>query len=185
VDGSKRSSHSNAYFYGLGSNKRIVIYDTLINQMNEDEILAVLAHELGHWQKGHVWKQMINAFLQIFVLFYIYGFFMTNEQIFLSFGYKDASIFIGVTLFLMIYAPISFAFQLLSLKVSRAFEFQADEFATNLGYGDLLTSGLVKLFKENSGDMDPDPIYASFHFTHPSFLERLRFIRKVQAGKSK
>jgi STE24 endopeptidase len=180
VDGSKRSSHSNAYFYGLGSNKRIVLFDTLLKQMHEHEILAVLAHELGHWKKGHVWRQMLNAFGQIFVLFYIYGLFMSNTDIFLSFGYKDKSIFIGVILFTMIYAPVSYGLQVLSLKLSRSFEFQADEFATRLRYGPLLSTGLTKLFKENAGDMDPDPMWASFNQTHPSFMERTKFIRKIQ-----
>jgi STE24 endopeptidase len=179
IDGSKRSSHSNAYFFGLGNNKRIVLFDTLIKQMNDEEILAVLCHELGHWQFGHMWKQMANSFLQIFIMFYCYGFFSTNDQLFQSFGFDEKSIIIGIGLFLGIYSPISFVLGAISLKLSRTFEFQADSYATDFGYGELLSSGLVKLFKENSGDMDPDLIYASFHYTHPTFVERLTFLREL------
>jgi STE24 endopeptidase len=179
IDGSKRSSHSNAYFFGLGKNKRIVLYDTLLKQMSDEEILAVLCHELGHWQYGHMWKQMINAFLQIFVIFYLYGFFSTNDQLFQSFGFDEKSIIIGIGLFMRLYAPISFVLGAISLKLSRTFEFQADSYAVDFGYGSLLCSGLIKLFKENSGDMDPDPLYASFHYTHPTFVERLTFITEI------
>eukprot|EP00340_Litonotus_pictus_P012254 CAMPEP_0170536670 /NCGR_PEP_ID=MMETSP0209-20121228/102275_1 /TAXON_ID=665100 ORGANISM="Litonotus pictus, Strain P1" /NCGR_SAMPLE_ID=MMETSP0209 /ASSEMBLY_ACC=CAM_ASM_000301 /LENGTH=224 /DNA_ID=CAMNT_0010838055 /DNA_START=876 /DNA_END=1547 /DNA_ORIENTATION=+ len=177
IDGSKRSAHSNAYFFGLGKNKRIVLFDTLLEHLEDEEILAVLCHELGHWQKSHIWKNMLNIFLQIFVLFYVYGFFVTNDDLFLSFGFEDKSIIVGITLFMRLYSPVSYVLQLLTFRLSRRYEYQADEYAVDFGYGKLLCSGLVKMFKENSGDLDPDELYAACHYTHPTFVERLNYIK--------
>jgi len=179
VDGSKRSSHSNAYFFGLGKNKRIVLFDTLLKQMNDEEILAILCHELGHWTYGHMWKQMVKSFLQMFVIFYLYGFFSSNDDLFRSFGFQDKSILIGLGLFLRLYSPVSYILGIISLRLSRTYEFQADKYAVDFNYGELLYSGLIKLFKENSGDMDPDPLYAAFHYTHPTFVERLSYIKSI------
>ena len=182
VDGSKRSNHSNAYFYGFGNNKRIVLFDTLIKQLNEDEIEAVLCHELGHWNFGHIYKQLVLSLLQIFVIFYIYGFFIHKQELFLSFGFNEMSIFIGTYLFMMLYSPISYITGILSLKLSRYFEFQADDFATKYNYGDLLCNGLIKLVKENKSNLNPDPVFAAFKYSHPTLLERIKFInnRKKQ-----
>jgi STE24 endopeptidase len=179
MDGSSRSSHSNAYFYGLGNNKHIVLFDTLIKQMNDEEILAVLCHELGHWQYGHMWKQMLNSFLQIFVIFYCYGFFSSNDQLLQSFGYEEKSISMGISVFSKLIAPLEFLIGVLTLKLSRTFEFQADSYAVDFNFGEPLSSGLIKAFKENSDDMDPDPLYASFNYTHPTFVEKLSFIRQL------
>ena len=180
IDGSKRSNHSNAYFYGFGSNKRIVLFDTLINQLNEDEIEAVLCHELGHWQFGHIYKQLFLTFFQIFVIFYVYGFFINKQELFLSFGFKDISIFIGTYLFMMLFSPISYITGIFVLKLSRHFEFQADEFANRKGHGDNLCKGLIKLVKENKSNLNPDPMYAAFKFSHPTLLERIKFIKGMK-----
>mmetsp|Transcript_19023 Transcript_19023/g.21794 ORF Transcript_19023/g.21794 Transcript_19023/m.21794 type:complete len:435 (+) Transcript_19023:44-1348(+) len=179
-DGSKRSSHSNAYLFGFWKNKRIVLFDTILEHLDEDEIEAVLGHELGHWKKGHTWKLMIMSLVQIFVTFYVYGFFMYNKGIFQSFGYKDQSIFIGLLLFSSMYAPISYILGILSLRITRTFEYQADEFSVQHGYGNKLSSGLIKMFKKNAGDMDPHPMYAAFKYSHPALIERLNHITAVQ-----
>ena len=181
-DGSKRSSHSNAYLFGFWKNKRIVLFDTLLKHLDEDEIEAVLGHELGHWKKGHTWKGLVLVMVQVFVIFYVYGFFMYNPEVFLSFGFTDQSIFIGIVLFILILTPINFVLGLIGLRISRAFEYQADHFSTVLGYADKLSSGLIKLFKENSGDMDPHPWYASFRYTHPALVERLNYIAKCKGS---
>lgn len=180
-DGSKRSAHSNAYMYGFGNNKRIVLFDTLMNHLQENEIEAVLCHEIGHWKEKHTPKLMVLQFLQIFVLFYVYGFFMREEGIFLSFGYQNESIFIGLMLFLMVFSPLQFLFKIVTLRMSRRFEFQADEFAQTLGYADLLNHGLIKIHKENLSNLDPDPMYASFHYTHPTLLERIRNLNRISS----
>lgn len=175
-DGSKRSSHSNAYLFGFWKNKRIVLFDTILKHLDENEIEGVLGHELGHWKKGHTWKMLILSMLQIFVTFYVYGFFMYNKEVFLSFGYKDQSIFVGLLLFSSMYSPISYVLGILNLRITREFEYEADEFSVKLGYANDLSSGLIKMFKENAGDMDPHPIYAAFKYSHPALIERLRGI---------
>ena len=183
IDGSKRSNHSNAYFYGFGKNKRIVLFDTLIKQLGEDEIEAVLCHELGHWYFGHINKNLILSFLQIFVIFYIYGFFIHKKELFLSFGFHEMSIFIGTYLFMLLYSPISYISGLFILKLSRYFEFQADDFANGYGYGELLCKGLIKLVKENKSNLNPDPIYAAFKYSHPTLLERIKSINNNSKKK--
>lgn len=104
----KRSAHSNAFFYGFGKNKRIVLFDTLFNHLNNEEILAVMGHELGHWKFNHFWKQMIISFVNIFVIFYVYSFFRNDESLFVSFGFNEKSILIGTTLFVSILEPLNY-----------------------------------------------------------------------------
>jgi STE24 endopeptidase len=184
-DGSKRSGHSNAYFYGFGSNKRIVLYDTLIKQMKEEEILAVLCHELGHWHYNHFWINLLLTAFQVFTMFYIFSFFRKNEDIYLSFGFEDKCTSIGLMLFSLIYSPISFFLEKLSLKISRKNEYEADKFAFEYGYHKELCNGLIVLNKENKSDMDPDSLYSAFNFTHPTLMERINAIEELAFNNSK
>lgn len=179
VDASRRTAHSNAYLYGFGSNKRIVLFDTLINKLENNEIEAVLCHELGHWKYNHTLKSLINVLLQTFMMFYIFGFYMNNENIFVGFGFQEKSTFIGLSLFFLIYAPISYILEIFSLKLSRTFEYEADQFANEMGMGNELKSGLKKLFEENMSDMDPDTLYSQFNHSHPTLLERFKAIEKL------
>lgn len=185
VDGSKRSSHSNAYFFGLGKNKRIVLYDTLISHLKDEEIIAVLCHELGHWKENHMIKMMLCSFTQLLIMFYLFGFFINNNDLFLSLGFKEKSLVIGLYLYMNIYSPISYILGLVTLVISRKHEFDADTFAVTLGYGKKLGESLLKLFDENSGDLDPDELYAACHFSHPTFIERLCIITKMSEEKEK
>jgi STE24 endopeptidase len=174
VDNSKRSSHSNAYLYGFGKNKRIVLYDTLLKQLEKEEIYATLAHELGHWKYSHTISLMLISFAQYFVMFYFFKFFQHSESIFASFGYKDKSIFIGVNLYMEILTPLNYVLNIFLLRITRRFEYQADSFAKDKGYAECLGKGLKKLNEENLCNMDPDPMYSEFHYSHPTLLERLR-----------
>lgn len=183
VDASKRTAHSNAYMYGFGKNKRIVLFDTLLKQLQEDEIEAVLCHELGHWKLNHTVKNLLNVFSIIFTMFYVYGYFMNEDTLFLSFGFSNMSIFIGLALFMQASSGLFYIAELLLLKLTRRFEYQADEFAFNMGRGDQLQSGLKKLFKENLADVDPDPVYAAFNYSHPTLLERIRFLKTLEEKK--
>ena len=176
VDASKRTAHSNAYLYGFGNNKRIVLFDTLVNKLKQNEIEAVLCHELGHWKYNHTLKSLVNVLLQIFVMFYIFGFFMNNEDIFLSFGFSQKSTFIGLSLFFLIYSPISYIFEILSLRLTRKYEYEADQFAHQMGMAEELKNGLKKLFEDNLSDMDPDSLYSEFNHSHPTMLERFKAI---------
>ncbi|XP_059634247.1 CAAX prenyl protease 1 homolog [Cornus florida] len=181
VDGSKRSSHSNAYMYGFFKNKRIVLYDTLIQQCkNEEEIVAVIAHELGHWKLNHT----IYFFIAFQVLTFLklggYSLVRHSKDLFRSFGFHTQPVLIGLIIFELIVLPlqnlVSFGMNL----VSRSFEFQADAFAKKLGYAAALRASLVKLQEENLSAMNTDPWYSAYHYSHPPLVERLAAIDEQQ-----
>jgi STE24 endopeptidase len=174
IDGSKRSSHSNAYFYGFFKNKRIVLFDTLIAQTEEDEVVAILAHELGHWKLNHTLKTMFIVQVHMFILLYMFGKVIHTRDIYSSFGFTTMPTMIGLTLFQLLYSPVEHVLGFLMNLLSRKFEFQADAFAKDLGYKDLLRQGLIKLQTENLSDMNPDPWYSIYNYSHPPLVERLR-----------
>eukprot|EP00249_Psilotum_nudum_P007280 c20445_g1_i1 orf=295-1569(+) len=174
IDGSTRSSHSNAYMYGFYNSKRIVIYDTLIQQCkNEEEVVAVIAHELGHWKLNHTVYSFIAMQILTFLQFGGYTLVRNSEHLFESFGFDTQPVLIGLILFQHTIMPlhhlVSFGLNL----VSRAFEFQADSFARELGYGISLRAGLIKLQEENLSAMNTDPWYSAYHYSHPPLVERL------------
>uniref|UniRef100_A0A6B2L4U8 CAAX prenyl protease n=1 Tax=Arcella intermedia TaxID=1963864 RepID=A0A6B2L4U8_9EUKA len=182
IDGSQRSSHSNAYFYGFGKNKRIVLYDTLIETLKEEEIIAVLGHELGHYFKNHIYKTLAITQIYLFVLFYLFGQTLQNNQLIESFGFKleNKSVFISFLVFSMLYSPVDHILSFLMTLLSRKHEFEADEFATKLGYGDQLRSGLISIHKENKANLWPDELYSTYHYSHPPLIERLKGIQRFQ-----
>ncbi|KAJ5907425.1 CaaX prenyl protease Ste24 [Penicillium taxi] len=174
IDGSKRSSHSNAYFYGLPWKKHIVIYDTLIEKSEPQEVVAVLSHELGHWSLSHTTKLFGIAQAHMFYIFALFSVFVNNKSLYQSFGFlKEQPIMIGFLLFSDALAPMDAVVKLLMNILSRKFEFEADAFAQGLGYSDELASALVKLQIQNLSTMDADWMYASYHFSHPILTERL------------
>ncbi|KAG8525544.1 uncharacterized protein KY384_009188 [Bacidia gigantensis] len=174
IDGSKRSAHSNAYFYGLPWKKHIVIYDTLIDKSETEEVIAVLGHELGHWKLGHTTKLFGIAQLHIFYIFTLFSVFINNRSLYQSFGFHtEFPIIIGFLLFSDALAPMDTIVKLLMNILSRTFEFQADDFAVKLGYSTDLAKSLIKLQVQNLSTMDADWMYASYHFSHPILPERL------------
>ncbi|KAM0950152.1 putative ste24 endopeptidase [Dioscorea sansibarensis] len=177
VDGSTRSSHSNAYMYGFFKNKRIVLYDTLIQQCkNDEEIVAVIAHELGHWKLNHTMYSFITVQILSFLQFGGYTFVRNSKELFLSFGFDSQPVIIGFIIFQYTVMPIQHLVNFGLNLVSRAFEFQADAFAKKLGYGAALRAGLVKLQEENLSSMNTDPWYSAYHYSHPPLVERLAAI---------
>jgi STE24 endopeptidase len=185
VDGSIRSAHSNAYFYGFFKNKRIVLYDTLLRQLPEPrQVLAVLAHELGHWALNHnVWN-MITIQLHMLAFFFIFGQFVNSPDLYTAFGFYDARpTLIGLVLFSFLYGPVEHLFSFLMHVLSRRFEYQADAFALDLGYS--LAEPLTKIHVENLGNMCPDPWYSAYHYSHPTLVERLQAIERLQRTKAK
>ncbi|KAF9177960.1 hypothetical protein BGZ51_007587 [Haplosporangium sp. Z 767] len=177
IDGSKRSGHSNAYFYGFFKNKRIVLFDTLLEHSNNDEICAVLAHELGHWACNHTLKMLAFGQVQIFVIFYLFSQFIHNKAMYISFGFMDATpTLIGFLLFQFLYSPVESVIGFITNMISRRYEFQADAFARDLGYAGSLASGLIKLQLKNLGTMNPDPLHSMYHRSHPELVERLNAI---------
>ncbi|XP_057497132.1 CAAX prenyl protease 1 homolog [Actinidia eriantha] len=177
VDGSTRSSHSNAYMYGFFKNKRIVLYDTLIQQCkNEEEVVAVLAHELGHWKLNHTMYSFIAVQILTFLQFGGYTLVRNSKDLFQSFGFDTQPVLIGLIIFQHTVIPLHHLVNFGLNLVSRSFEFQADAFAKKLGYGVPLRAGLVKLQEENLSAMNTDPWYSTYHYSHPPLVERLAAI---------
>ncbi|KAF9945296.1 hypothetical protein BGZ72_001499 [Mortierella alpina] len=177
IDGSKRSGHSNAYFYGFFKNKRIVLYDTLLEHSNNEEICAVLAHELGHWACNHTLKMLAFNQVQIFAIFYLFSQFIHNKDMYISFGFTNSTpTLIGFLLFQFLYSPVESIIAFVANMLSRRYEFQADAFARDLGYAGSLASGLIKLQLKNLGTMNPDWLHSMYHRSHPELIERLNAI---------
>ncbi|XP_055817230.1 CAAX prenyl protease 1 homolog isoform X1 [Solanum dulcamara] len=177
VDGSTRSSHSNAYMYGFFKNKRIVLYDTLIQQCkNDEEIVAVIAHELGHWKLNHTMYSFIAVQILTFLQFGGYTLVRNSKDLFQSFGFDTQPVLIGLIIFQHTVIPLQHLVSFGLNLVSRAFEFQADAFAKKLGYATPLRAGLVKLQEENLSAMNTDPWYSAYHYSHPPLVERLAAI---------
>jgi len=179
VDGSKRSAHSNAYMYGFYKNKRIVLYDTLLKQAKEEEIVAILGHELGHWKMWHTIQGLVVTLVYTFVMLYTFGFVMNNNDLYNSFGFSTTKpykpVIIGITLFSQtLWAVVGHIVGFLMNINSRRNEFQADKFAVDLGYSSELQRGLIKIHIENLGTMNPDPWFVMYHYTHPATVERLK-----------
>ena len=185
MDESERSSHSNAYLFGFGKNKRIVLYDTLIKKLEIKEIEATLGHEMGHWKKKHFIYNLIFISVNIFILFYLMQFFINEANIFVSFGFEEKSVFIGLYLFFLMYSPVFFFINIFQFYMSRKFEYQADDFACELGYAEELKIGLKKLSEENKSNLDPDPLYSILNYTHPTLIERVRAINIYQEKHEK
>ncbi|KFZ20107.1 hypothetical protein V502_03363 [Pseudogymnoascus sp. VKM F-4520 (FW-2644)] len=174
IDGSKRSAHSNAYFFGLPWKKHIVIYDTLIEKSETEEVVAVLAHELGHWSLGHTTRLFAISQVHFFYIFSLFSVFINNKSLYRSFGFhSEMPIIIGFILFSDALAPMDTVIKLLMNILSRRYEFQADEFAQKLGYSTELAKSLIKLQIQNLSTMDADWMYATYHFSHPILSERL------------
>ncbi|KAK0739620.1 peptidase family M48-domain-containing protein [Apiosordaria backusii] len=186
IDGSKRSAHSNAYFFGLPWKKHIVIYDTLIEKSETEEVVAVLAHELGHWSLGHTTKLFGISQAHFFYIFALFSVFVNNNSLYADFGFHSQHpIIVGFLLFSDILGPADNVIKFLMNILSRRFEFQADAFANNLGYNAELASSLIKLQIQNLSTMDADWAFASYHFSHPILSERLKALnwqptRKVE-----
>ncbi|XP_009615410.1 CAAX prenyl protease 1 homolog [Nicotiana tomentosiformis] len=177
VDGSTRSSHSNAYMYGFFKNKRIVLYDTLIQQCkNDEEIVAVIAHELGHWKLNHTMYSFIAVQILTLLQFGGYTLVRNSKDLFQSFGFDTQPVLIGLIIFQHTVIPLQHLVSFGLNLVSRTFEFQADAFAKKLGYAAPLRAGLVKLQEENLSAMNTDPWYSAYHYSHPPLVERLAAI---------
>ncbi|KAK3325533.1 peptidase family M48-domain-containing protein [Apodospora peruviana] len=175
IDGSKRSAHSNAYFFGMPWKKHIVIYDTLIEKSETQEVVAVLAHELGHWSLGHTTRLFAISQVHFFYIFSLFSVFINNSSLYADFGFtKTHPIIVGFLLFSDVLGPMDTVIKLLMNILSRRYEFQADAFANNLGYNAELARSLIKLQIQNLSTMDADWMFASYHFSHPILSERLK-----------
>lgn len=178
MDGSKRSSKANAYFTGLGPKKRIVLFDTLVKDLKEEEIVAVLAHEVGHYKKKHTTTGLILATVQSAIMFYLFSLFVGEDSFAVALGGTEASFHLGLIAFGVLYSPISILTGLLTNALSRHNEYQADNFAKDKYEAGSLISSLKKLSKNNLSNLTPHPAYVFFHYSHPPLLQRIRSLKK-------
>ena len=177
IDGSKRSTKANAYFSGLGRKKRIVLFDTLINELSTDEIVAVLMHEIGHYRKKHIISGMILSFVHSGVMLFIFSLFVSLPVLSQALGVSDASFHIGLITFGILFAPISMIIGLMMNTLSRKNEYQADRFAADFGMGNALIGALKQLSVKNLSNLTPHPLYVFFHYSHPTLLQRIRNLK--------
>ncbi len=184
MDGSKRSSHGNAYFTGFGANKRIVFFDTLLKGMNDNEVLAVLAHELGHFHHKHIIKQLSISFATTFVGLYVLGVLIQMPEFFTSLGVTNSAYHtnhIGLILFMMIVPIFTFFITPLMNLASRTHEYEADAFAVKHTNGADLITALTKLYRDNAAITVPDSVYSTFYDSHPNAVLRIAHINAQHA----
>lgn len=175
IDGSKRSSKSNAFFTGFGKNKRVALYDTLIENHTNDELVAVLAHEIGHYKKKHIIKGMVTSILQSGVMFFLLSIFLNAEGLFEAFYMEEMSVYAGLIFFGMLYAPIDMILSVFMQILSRKHEFEADAFAAETtGKPKDMISTLKKLSKDNLSNLTPHWFYVWLNYSHPPVLTRIK-----------
>jgi len=178
IDGSKRSTKANAYFSGFGSEKRVTLYDTLVNDLNEEEIVAVLAHEVGHYKKKHIIFNLVTSVLLTGFTLYVLSLLIENPMLSEALGVATPSFHIGLIAFGILYSPLSEITGLLMNWFSRKFEYQADDYAKTTYKAEPLITSLKKLSKNSLSNLTPHPAYVFMHYSHPTLLERIKNLRQ-------
>jgi STE24 endopeptidase len=183
VDGSRRSSKANAFFTGFGAHRRIGLFDTLIERHSPDEVVAIVAHEVGHYKKRHVITSMVLSIVQLGFMLGVFGFFLAQPGLYAAFFVAEPSPYVGLVLCGLLYSPVSLALSIGLLARSRRHEHEADFFAVETtGLADALADGLKKLTKDSLGNLTPHPGYVFLHHTHPPLLARIAAIKAAQQG---
>jgi STE24 endopeptidase len=177
MDGSKRSSHGNAFFAGIGASKRIVLFDTLVQRLSPQEIEAVLAHELGHYKLNHIRKSLALGFIQTLISLSIIGLLVQQAWFFEGLGAQSKTLPMGLLLFLLASSAFSFFLHPLGTLLSRKHEFEADAYATRHSDPADLVHALVKLYKDNASTLTPDPLHSAFYDSHPPAATRIARLR--------
>lgn len=178
MDGSRRSSKANAFFSGLGPKKSIVLFDTLVNEMTKDEIIAVLAHEVGHYKHKHIYKSIVISLCSTGIIFFLFGQIM-NSQLLADVLGTQKSFHIALVVFSMLYSPISLITTPLMNLFSRKNEYEADAYARDTYSGEHLSSGLKKMSINHLSNLQPHPWYVFFHYSHPPLLARMEALEKL------
>ena len=178
LNGSKRSTKANAYFSGFGNQKRITLYDTLINDLDNDEIVSVLAHEVGHYKRKHILYNLASSIILTGFALFILSLFIKSPILSLALGVSIPSFHIGLIAFGILYSPVSQILGILMNIMSRKFEYQADNYAKNTFSASPLISSLKKLSKNSLSNLTPHYLYVFFHFSHPTLLERIKNLKK-------
>jgi len=182
MDGSRRSSHGNAYFTGFGSAKRIVFFDTLLTRLEHGEVEAVLAHELGHFKHKHVIKRMVWLFAAALGFFWLLGQLMQQDWFYHALGAHDPSVAMALVLFFLVMPVFTFLLQPVLGMYSRKHEFEADRYATEHASSHELQQALVKLYKDNASTLTPDPWHSAFFDSHPPAAARIARLQATPAG---
>jgi len=177
IDGSKRSTKANAYFSGFGPKKRIVLYDTLIKDLTTDEIVAVLAHEIGHYKKHHVYIGLFAGVIQSGMTLFILSLMISNPSLSAALGGSEPSFHLGLIAFGILYSPISLLTGLLMNHISRSNEYAADRYVKENNDATSLINALKKLSSKNLSNLTPHPAYVFFHYSHPTLLQRIKAIQ--------
>ncbi|WP_347925039.1 M48 family metallopeptidase [Pontimicrobium sp. SW4] len=177
IDGSKRSTKANAYFSGFGSEKRVTLYDTLIKDLDDEEIVAVLAHEVGHYKRKHIIFNLSASILLTGLTLYILSLLISNPLLSNALGVEIPSFHIGLIAFGLLYSPISEITGLIMNVMSRKFEYKADNYAKNTYAGEPLITSLKKLSKNSLSNLTPHSAYVFMHYSHPTLLERIKNLR--------
>ena len=179
IDGSKRSTKANAYFTGLGPKKRVVLYDTLIDELTEEEIVAVLAHEVVHYTKRHTLRSMAVSVIQMGVLFWLFSLCVNNAALSEALGGDRAYFQLGLIAFAILYFPVNLILGIGMNVWSRSNEYEADAFAARYYEGDYLVSGLKKISVKSLNNLTPHPLYEYIYYSHPSLLKRIDAIKRI------
>ncbi len=181
IDGSKRSTKANAFFTGLGKNKKIALYDTLIQNNGVGELVAVLAHEIGHFKKKHIVQSIVLGILQMGVLFFLLGKFLNNQGLFDAFGVEQVSVYGSLVFFTFLFEPVSKLLSVVMMVLSRKNEYEADAYAAEVtGRPEDLISGLKKLSKDNLSNLTPHPFFVFLNYSHPPMLKRLAALESLR-----
>ena len=178
LNGSKRSTKANAYFSGFGNQKRITLYDTLINDLENNEIVAVLAHEVGHYKRKHILYNLTSSIILTGFALFVLSLFIKTPLLSLALGVSHPSFHIGLIAFGILYSPVSQILGVLMNYMSRKFEYQADNYAKNTFSASPLISSLKKLSKNSLSNLTPHYLYVFFHFSHPTLLDRIKNLNK-------
>lgn len=183
IDGSKRSSKSNAFFTGFGRHKRIALFDTLIARHSVPELVGILAHEIGHYKKHHIVQGMVISIAHLGVMLYLLSLSLGSQGLFDAFGMSHRSVYGGLVFFGLLLTPLELALSLLMNRLSRKNEFEADRFASQTtGSGEDLVLALKKLSVHNLANLTPHPFYVTLHYSHPPLLARIAAIRRENRG---
>ena len=184
MDAGKRSKHTNAYFTGIGKTKRIVLFDTLLESHPEEEVLAVLAHEVGHWKKRHVLKQLILLEIVSLAIFYAVARLLNWPLLYQTFGFEESIVYVGLFLIGALLSPLGYFAQPLESAISRRFEREADDFTLKLMHtSEPMRNGLKRLAAENLANLTPHPFYVWFYYSHPPLVERIERLTQKMIGR--